>query len=102
MNHFRLLAATVIVCAGYLANTANLMLVNCALRNNHANGGSTASGAGIYTSQSQLAVTGCLFDSNVATGNGGSIYNIASTLTIDKSTMTGNSGINGGGIFNSS
>ncbi|HJT82775.1 MAG TPA: choice-of-anchor Q domain-containing protein [Chthoniobacterales bacterium] len=83
----------------YLENTT-LALINCVLRSNHASGGTTAHGGGIYVAQSQLTMVGCTLDSNVATGNGGGIYNSGSTLTIDRSTITANSAVNGGGVYN--
>jgi hypothetical protein len=88
--------------AGIYIDTAMLSLTNCVVHNNHANGGSTAHGAGIYGFQSNIAAVGCVFDSNVAAGNGGGVYNNGSTLTIDRSTVTGNSALSGGGIFNRS
>jgi hypothetical protein len=88
--------------AGVYADNTSLTLMNCAIRNNHATGGSTAHGAGIYVNQSQLTVIGCTFDSNVAAGNGGGVYNVGSTLTINKSTISNNSSLGGGGIYSAS
>jgi hypothetical protein len=88
--------------AGIYLENANLSLVSCVIQNNHATGGSTALGAGIYTTQSQLNVSRSAIDSNVGSGNGGGIYNVGSTVTIDRSTISGNSGLNGGGLFSAS
>ena len=85
--------------AGIYLDNATLTLTNCALRNNHASGGTTGAGAGIYSAQSQLTMIGCTLDGNVATGNGGGIYNTGSTLQIDRSTIIGNSALNGGGVY---
>ncbi|MFL6515241.1 MAG: choice-of-anchor Q domain-containing protein [Chthoniobacterales bacterium] len=85
--------------AGIYLENANLTLLNCVIQNNHATGGSTAHGAGIYAIQSQLTLTGCTIGSNVASGNGGGVYNIGSTVTLNRSTISGNSGLNGGGLF---
>jgi predicted outer membrane repeat protein len=79
-----------------------LTLKNCVVRNNHAIGGSTASGAGVYVNQSQLTTIDCTFDSNSATGNGGGIYNVGSTLIVNGCTLSSNSALNGGGIYNAS
>ena len=86
--------------AGIYVDTATLTLTNCAVHNNHASGGGTASGGGIYSNQSQLTFNGCTVDSNTATGDGGGIYTTGSSLTIDRTTITGNSAIIGGGLFN--
>jgi hypothetical protein len=88
--------------AGIYLDNATLTLMNCAIRANHASGGSTANGAGIYVNQSQLTAIGCMLDSNGATGNGGGIYNVGSTLTLNNSTISSNNGVNGGGIYNAS
>src|ERR1700716_759323 len=50
--------------AGIYLDNATLTLMNCAIRGNHASGGSTANGAGIYVNQSQLTAIGCTLDSN--------------------------------------
>jgi len=88
--------------AGIYLESATLTLSGCTFLGNRATGGTTAHGGGVYLTQSTLNVLGCTLDSNVAAGNGGGIYNLGSTLTIDKSTITGNSAVNGGGVFSGS
>lgn len=88
--------------AGIYLESATLTLSGCTVRSNRATGGTTAHGGGIYGTQSTLNVFNCTLDSNVAGGNGGGIYNLGSIVTVDKSTITGNSAVNGGGVFSGS
>ena len=68
-------------------------------------GNSAGSGGAIYAN-SGLTVTTASFSSNTATGNGGAIYIAAgTTATIGSGdstfvTITGNTALNGGGIYN--
>ena len=84
--------------AGIYCDQATLTLLNCTLLNNNAIGGSTAAGAGIYCNQSQLTVVGCRISDNVATGNGGGIFSTGSTLTVNGSSITGNSALTAAGF----
>ena len=68
-------------------------------------GNSAGNGGAIYAN-SGLTVTTASFSSNTATGNGGAIYIAAgTTATIGSGdstfvTITGNTALNGGGIYN--
>jgi predicted outer membrane repeat protein len=70
-------------------------------------GNSAFGGAGIFNQSGTLIVSSCTFSSNSAGYYGGAIYNTGTgtgtglgTVTILNSTLTANSAVRGGGIYN--
>jgi hypothetical protein len=76
-----------------------LAMDNCTI-----SGNSASSAGGVFNSSGQITITNSTFDNNSATNaQGGAIKNFGSsaTLTLDQSTISGNSAIEGGGLYNS-
>ena len=62
--------------------------------------GKANTGGGIYNDQSTLTVQNSTISGNTATYVGGGIYNLYGTLTVDDSTISGNTATDdGGGIY---
>ncbi len=86
-------------------NGAATMITNSTIADNRAqltNAGSH--GGGIYSSLSSLIISGSTISNNMATADGGGVYNFgneASTVQITNSTISGNSAYDGGGLVNS-
>ncbi|MBD2753919.1 putative Ig domain-containing protein [Spirosoma validum] len=75
-------------------------LVNCVISSN-----SAERGAGIYNAfQAGCRLVNCKLVGNVATQDGGGIYTITngSLVTLSSCTLSGNSAVNGGGVYNDS
>ena len=90
-------------------SSATTSIVNCTIEDNSADGTATSinsgGGGGIYSSSGTMSITGSIIRNNVSAGNGGGIYynyarnNNIGSLTIDDSSIIGNtSGNYGGGI----
>jgi predicted outer membrane repeat protein len=80
---------------GGIYNEHQLTVSNSTLSENSAVG----DGGGIYNPHGELAVSNCTFYRNVAGGSGGGIHSSAK-LSINNSTLSGNSAEDGGGIYN--
>ncbi|MFD2572634.1 choice-of-anchor Q domain-containing protein, partial [Spirosoma soli] len=72
---------------GGIKNNGMLTLSNCVISNNQTT--DNQNGAGV-SNANQLTVIACTFNGNRASGAGGGIYNIGSTLSITNSLFTGN------------
>ncbi|MBW8042491.1 MAG: S8 family serine peptidase [Planctomycetes bacterium] len=70
-------------------------IANCIISGNSAD-----SGAGMYNSLTNPALTKCTFSGNTAREYGGGMYNYQSSPTITNCIFTGNSANYGGGIYN--
>ncbi len=85
---------------GGIYNRVTLILNNCTVASNHA----TSIGGGIYTqgsSNSSVALNNCTIADNTASAGGG-IHFTDGTLTVQSSTISGNSAGHGGGILSNS
>ena len=82
--------------AGGITNHGTMTVSGCTLSAN-----STASfGGGIFNGfDGLLTISGSTFSDNTAPNGGGAIYN-GGTATVSNSTLSGNSGFFGGGMFN--
>jgi len=85
----------------YIENSGNLTITNSTLENNTTGGGS---GALYLHVGGDATITNTLISGNVSMDvHGGGITNaVVGVLTINNSTLTGNSGLSGGAIFNDS
>ncbi len=83
---------------GAIANSYNLAVRDCTFTDNSAlYGGAIYSDAPGFVS---LAVRGCTFSCNTASGSGGGIYNLGTTA-VQQCTLSGNTAANaGGGVYN--
>lgn len=85
---------------GGILNNGTLTLTNCTLDNNR---NSNQNGGGIFNNGT-LSITNCTLSNNTTSGNGGAVANAAanSSLTINNSTINGNTAIDGrgGAIYN--
>ncbi|GEM_PF-1540269 len=80
-------------------NNSSPTVINCTFSENEAK---ASHGGGMYNfGSSSPALTNCLFNANIASGNGGAIYNENSSPALTNCTVYGNSaGGTGGGIQN--
>ncbi|MBB5352803.1 CSLREA domain-containing protein [Haloferula luteola] len=85
---------------GILLDDAELVLHHCVIRNNV----TTHGGGGLHIRRGHLTVIASSISDNLAHGDyGGGIYlDLGGSLTVDRSTLHGNSGVRGGGIYNES
>jgi hypothetical protein len=89
---------------GGVLNFGTLTITSCTLSGNTAQGKHIPSpqGGGIdnYSESAWLEISNSTITNNLAGGGGGGIYNRAGHGTISYSTLSGNSGANGGAILN--
>jgi hypothetical protein len=89
---------------GGVLNFGTLTITSCTLSGNTAQGKHIPSpqGGGIdnYSDSAWLEISNSTITNNLAGGGGGGIYNRAGHGTISYSTLSGNSGANGGAILN--
>ena len=80
----------------YNSNGGSPTLTDCMFEWN-----SAVDGCGIYNSNSNPSLTGCVFSMNIAQNNGGGMYNEQSSPVLTDCVFIDNSGSFGGGIYNS-
>ena len=84
--------------AVYVSATSGTLTINDSVLANNS-GGSTGGAIRVESSGPTVAIARSTLSGNKTTGAGGAIYfNFAGTLTIEDSTLSGNSGGNGGAI----
>lgn len=84
--------------AGIFNNGGNIVIDDCELSNNIAEGGA---GGAIYNSNGTLVLSNSTFSGNSSMDfGGGAIFNEYGTLIVSNSELLGNSAFNGGGIRN--
>lgn len=79
--------------------TKSLAIINSSLSGNQTSGSKTGRGGGLYVLANSAAIIGSGFDNNTAVTTGGAIHNDG-VLTIDNSSIGGNSATgHGGGMY---
>lgn len=88
------------VCFGASATQEVYRLDQCSFESNHA-----GSGGAVWTgANNRLCITGCVLDSNTATGSGGGVYSdqsqeVVQTLQLWNSEFAGNTAQTGGAVY---
>jgi hypothetical protein len=89
---------------GGVVNFGTLRVTSCTVSGNMAQGKHTRSplGGGIdnYSDSASLEISNSTITNNLAGGGGGGVYNRGGHGTISYSTLSGNTGVNGGALLN--
>jgi CSLREA domain-containing protein len=85
---------------GILNDGSRLTLVNSVVRNNLVSPNNDGAGVANLNGAITQISNSTLGPDNVSSDQGGGLFNQDSTVTLDNSTVSGNSGAAGGGIFN--
>lgn len=85
---------------GGIFNSGTLIINECTVDDNETTGPNLSGGGGGIFTQGVLTLTKSTVSNNTSQGRGAGIYNLDMGLNITNSTISGNTGLNGGGIFN--
>lgn len=88
---------------GIYADSSNISIVNCNIKNNMVNGGSFhGEGAGVFLFHTIATIDGCKIEGNISDvnyGRGGGIYARYCSLQVSNSKINNNTSIESGGIY---